>query len=57
MCLPDFPPDWQKEPCPVAGPHHISDDLIVSEVKSYDPQLIKKSTLSLLVMSIIIFFF
>lgn len=49
MCLPDFPLDWQKEPCPVAGPCHISDHLIVSEVKSPDPQLIKNSTHSLLV--------
>ncbi|KAF5892749.1 centromere protein J isoform X1, partial [Clarias magur] len=42
--------DSQKEPCPVAGPHHISDSLIASEVKSHDPQLIKNSTLSVLEM-------
>lgn len=44
MCVSDFPLDGQKEPCPVAGPCHISDHLNVSEVKSHDPQLIKNST-------------
>ncbi|XP_053482483.1 centromere protein J isoform X2 [Ictalurus furcatus] len=41
--------DWQKaQPCPVAGAHHISNHLIVSEVKSHDPQVIKNSTDSVL---------
>ncbi|MCJ8732243.1 hypothetical protein PDJAM_G00209100 [Pangasius djambal] len=37
--------DWRKEPC---GPLHAPDHLIVSELKSHDPQLIKNSTHSVL---------
>ncbi|XP_053351807.1 centromere protein J isoform X1 [Clarias gariepinus] len=43
-----YPTDLQKEPCPVAGPHHISDSLVVSEAKIQDPQLIENTTLSVL---------
>lgn len=44
-----FSTGWQKAlPCPVAGARHISDHLIVSEIKSHDPQLIKNSTNSVL---------
>ncbi|KAK3543932.1 hypothetical protein QTP70_031836 [Hemibagrus guttatus] len=40
--------DWQKEPCPVAAPLHISDHLIVSEVNNHHPQLAKNSTHSVM---------
>ncbi|XP_060785293.1 centromere protein J isoform X2 [Neoarius graeffei] len=37
--------DWQKEPCPVVGQHHISDDLIVSEEVDGHRDLTGKSEL------------